>query len=53
MDLLEMLSDDEVRAVVSVVQQTLMLGDGWLQRCEDGNLRSRQTTNVVISERSA
>jgi hypothetical protein len=44
------LSEDELQAVVDVVERASLYGDGWLQRT-DGRLRARDTRNVVISER--
>ena len=54
LDRLAQLSDDNLAAVVSVVEQAIMLGDGWLQRlggADSHDLRARDTTNIVIVER--
>lgn len=51
--LFAMMSDEDLLVVVDVVQQAVMLGDGWIQRDEHGFLRSRSSGNVVISERRA
>lgn len=53
LDRLAQLHDDDLRAVVATVEQALMLGDGWLQRTADGSLHARQTSGVILTERTA
>lgn len=53
LDRLAQLSANDLAAVCSVVEQALMLGDGWLQRQADGTLAARDSTAVVIEERGA
>lgn len=47
---LAVLSENDQRAVVRVVQSAQLFGDGWLQRQSDGTLRARSTSHVVITE---
>ena len=51
LDRLAQLSEDDLRPAVEAVEQAVMMGDGWLQRTEDGRLSARNTSRVVITER--
>ena len=50
LDRLATLNDASLEAVVSAVEQALVLGDAWLQRQDDGDLHPRDTTKVAITE---
>lgn len=53
LDRLAQLHDDDLDAVVAVVESALMLGNGWLKRdAVDGSLMACDATNVVITERT-
>ena len=43
------LSDDSLRAVVRVIEQAIVLGDGWLQYdARTGTFSARDTREVVV-----
>jgi len=50
LDRLSQLHDDDLAAVVAVVECTILWGDGWLQCQDDGKLRLRDSLNVTIIE---
>lgn len=53
MDRLATLSDENLAAVVAVVEQALLIGDGWLQYdARTNRFRAADSMTVVIEERA-